>query len=213
MKQLEPVVHIVDDDQSFRTALGRLLSVSGFRVALYESGDQFLAQFPDCEYGCVLLDLGLPGLSGLELQDRLAEKAPLLPIVFLTGQGDIRTSVRAMKAGAEDFLQKPTPKEALLEAVERALHRCETRRLEQDRIDGLRARLVNLTPREREVFGLIVRGKLNKQIAYALGTSERTVKAHRHNVMEKLGARSLAETVSIAERLGLVDATADPLRR
>ncbi|KSV68200.1 response regulator transcription factor [Sinorhizobium sp. Sb3] len=213
MKQLEPVVHIVDDDQSFRTALGRLLSVSGFRVALYESGDQFLAQFPDCEYGCVLLDLGLPGLSGLELQDRLAEKAPLLPIVFLTGQGDIRTSVRAMKAGAEDFLEKPAPKEALLEAVERALHRCETRRLEQDRIDGLRARLVNLTPREREVFGLIVRGKLNKQIAYALGTSERTVKAHRHNVMEKLGARSLAETVSIAERLGLVDATADPLRR
>ncbi|MCY1371687.1 LuxR family transcriptional regulatory, chaperone HchA-associated [compost metagenome] len=93
------------------------------------------------------------------------------------------------------------------------MHRCETRRLEQDRIDGLRARLVNLTPREREVFGLIVRGKLNKQIAYALGTSERTVKAHRHNVMEKLGARSLAETVSIAERLGLVDATADPLRR
>lgn len=213
MKQLEPVVHIVDDDQSFRTALGRLLSVSGFRVALYESGDQFLAQFPDCEYGCVLLDLGLPGLSGLELQDRLAEKAPLLPIVFLTGQGDIRTSVRAMKAGAEDFLEKPAPKEALLEAVERALHRCETRRLEQDRIDGLRARLVNLTPREREVFGLIVRGKLNKQIAYALGTSERTVKAHRHNVMEKLGARSLAETVSIAERLGLVDATAGPLRR
>ncbi|MDT4841655.1 Transcriptional regulatory protein FixJ [compost metagenome] len=210
---MEPVVHIVDDDQSFRTALGRLLSVSGFRVALYESGDQFLAQFPDCEYGCVLLDLGLPGLSGLELQDRLAEKAPLLPIVFLTGQGDIRTSVRAMKAGAEDFLEKPAPKEALLEAVERALHRCETRRLEQDRIDGLRARLVNLTPREREVFGLIVRGKLNKQIAYALGTSERTVKAHRHNVMEKLGARSLAETVSIAERLGLVDATADPLRR
>jgi len=213
VKQLEPVVHIIDDDQSFRTAVGRLLWASGFRVALYESGDQFLAQFPDCEHGCVLLDLGLPGLSGLELQDRLAEKAPLLPIVFLTGQGDIRASVRAMKAGAEDFLEKPAPREALLEAVERALHRCETRCREQDRIHGLRARLANLTPRELEVFGLIVRGKLNKQIAYALGTSERTVKAHRHNVMEKLGARSLAETVSIAERLGLVDATADPLRR
>ncbi|PDT44364.1 response regulator transcription factor [Sinorhizobium fredii] len=213
MKQLEPVVHIVDDDQSFRTAVGRLLSASGFRVALYESGDQFLAQFPDCEHGCVLLDLGLPGLSGLELQDRLAEKAPLLPIVFLTGQGDIRASVRAMKAGAEDFLEKPTPREALLEAVERALRRCETRRLEQDRVHALRARLANLTPRELEVFGLIVRGKLNKQIAHALGTSERTVKAHRHNVMEKLGARSLAETVSIAERLGLVDAAAEPLRR
>lgn len=212
-EQLESVVHIVDDDHSFRTAVGRLLSASGFLVALYESGDQFLAQLPHGEHGCVLLDLDLPGLSGLELQDRLAETAPLLPIVFLTGQGDIKASVRAIKAGAEDFLEKPTPREALLEAVERALHRCETRRLEQDRIDGLRARLGKLTPRELEVFGLIVRGRLNKQIAHALGTSERTVKAHRHNVMEKLGARSLAETVSIAEKLGFVDATADPLRR
>ncbi|NRP21673.1 Response regulator protein TmoT [Ensifer adhaerens] len=213
MKQLEPVVHIVDDDQSFRTAVGRLLSASGYRVSLYESGDQFLTQSPDAEPGCVLLDLGLPGLSGLELQARLAEKAPLLAIVFLTGQGDVRTSVQAMKAGAEDFLEKPTPRDALLEAVERALRRCETRRLEQGRLHALRRRLANLTPREFEVFGLIVRGKLNKQIAHALGTSERTVKAHRHNVMEKLGAGSLAETVSIAERLGLVDATADPLRR
>ncbi|NRP75356.1 Response regulator protein TmoT [Ensifer psoraleae] len=213
MKQLEPVVHIVDDDPSFRTAVGRLLSASGFRVALYESGDQFLAQLPNGEPGCVLLDLGLPGLSGLELQERLAEKAPLVPIVFLTGQGDIKASVRAMKAGAEDFLEKPASREALLEAVERALRRGETQRLEQDRKHALRARLGNLTPREREVFGLIVRGKLNKQIAHALGTSERTVKAHRHNVMEKLGARSLAETVSIAERLGLVDPSADQLQR
>jgi len=211
VKPLEPVVHIVDDDQSFRTAVGRLLSASGFRVALYETGNEFLAQLDGNEPGCILLDLGLPGLSGLDLQERLIESAPLLPIVFLTGQGDIKTSVQAMKAGAEDFLEKPTSKEALLEAVERALHRCDTRRLEKDRIHGLRARLATLTPREFEVFSLIVRGKLNKQIAYALGTSERTIKAHRHNVMEKLGARSLAETVSIAERLGLVDQAADTL--
>lgn len=209
MKPLGPVVHIVDDDQSFRTAVGRLLSASGFRVFLYESGNEFLAQLDGDEPGCILLDVGLPGLSGLDLQQRLIERAPLLPIVFLTGQGDVRTSVQAMKAGAEDFLEKPTSKEALLEAVERALRRCETRRLELDHIHGLRARLTALTPREFEVFSLIVRGKLNKQIAYALGTSERTVKAHRHNVMEKLGARSLAETVSIAERLGLVDRAAD----
>ncbi|MFQ6162846.1 response regulator transcription factor [Sinorhizobium meliloti] len=213
MNRLESIVHIIDDDQSFRTAVGRLLSASGFRVAVYESADQFLAQLPDCEHGCVLLDLDLPGLSGLELQKRLAEKAPLLPIVFLTGQGNVRASVQAMKAGAEDFLEKPTPREALLEAVERALRRCETRRLERDRIHALRARLAELTPREFEVFGLIVRGRLNKQIAHALGTSERTVKAHRHNVMEKLGARSLAETVSIAERLGLVDPATDTLSR
>lgn len=209
MKPLGPVVHIVDDDQSFRTAVGRLLSASGFRVSLYESGNEFLAQLDGDEPGCILLDVGLPGLSGLDLQERLIERAPLLPIVFLTGQGDVRTSVQAMKAGAEDFLEKPTSKEALLEAVERALRRCETRRLELDHIHGLRARLKALTPREFDVFRLIVRGKLNKQIAYALGTSERTVKAHRHNVMEKLGVRSLAETVSIAERLGLVDRAAD----
>ncbi|OMQ46572.1 response regulator transcription factor [Ensifer sp. 1H6] len=210
---MEPIVHIVDDDRSFRTAVGRLLSASGYRVSLYESGDQFLAQFPLDEPGCVLLDLDLPGLSGLELQDRVTERAPLLPVVFLTGRGNVKASVRAMKAGAEDFLEKPAPRGALLEAVQRALRRCETQRVEQDRIQALRARIAHLTPREFEVFGFIVRGKLNKQIAHALGTSERTVKAHRHNVMEKLEARSLAETVSIAERLGLFEPASDALPR
>ncbi|KQY63196.1 LuxR family transcriptional regulator [Ensifer sp. Root142] len=210
---MEPIVHIVDDDRSFRTAVGRLLSASGYRVSLYESGDQFLAQFPHDEPGCVLLDLDLPGLSGLELQNRVTERAPLLPVVFLTGRGNVKASVQAMKAGAEDFLEKPAPRGALLEAVERALRRCETQRVEQDRIQTLRARIAHLTPREFEVFGFIVRGKLNKQIAHALGTSERTVKAHRHNVMEKLEARSLAETVSIAERLRLFDPASDALPR
>ncbi|AHK46937.1 putative NodW, Nodulation protein (plasmid) [Ensifer adhaerens OV14] len=133
--------------------------------------------------------------------------------MFLTGRGNVKASVQAMKAGAEDFLEKPAPRGALLEAVERALRRCETQRVEQDRIHALRARIANLTPREFEVFGFIVRGKLNKQIAHALGTSERTVKAHRHNVMEKLEARSLAETVSIAERLRLFDPASDALPR
>lgn len=210
MTQLEPVIHIVDDDKSYRTALARLMEASGYRVVTYGSGEELLAHPTGSNPGCILLDLQMPGLSGLELQHRLTEKAPLLPIVFLTGRGDIKASVRAMKAGAEDFLEKPASREALLEAVERALLRSEIRRAEHDRVQALHARLGALTPREFDVFGLIVRGKLNKQIAYDLGTSERTVKAHRHNVMEKLGVHSLAEAVSIAERLGLLDPTAKP---
>ena len=202
---MEPTVYIIDDDQSFRTAIGRLLSASGYRVALYESGNQFLEQLPGNEAGCILLDLDLPGLSGLELQDRLVEKAPLLPIVYLSGRGNIRASVLAMKAGAEDFLEKPASASVLLEAIDRALAQYERRRLEHERADTLHALVAALTPREAEVFALVVRGHLNKQIAYTLGTSERTVKAHRHRVMEKLGARSLAEVVSIAERTGILD--------
>lgn len=213
MMQLEPVIHIVDDDQSFRTAVGRLLSVSGFRVALYESGEQFLAELPDDTPGCILLDLDLPGLSGLELQHQLLAKAPLLPIVYLTGQGDIRASVSAMRAGAEDFLEKPASASILMEAIERALAQYEKRRVKRERIHALEVLLAGLTPREAEVFGLIVRGHLNKQIAFTLGTSERTVKAHRHSIMEKLGVRSLAEAVSIAERTGLLYPDARPLQR
>lgn len=202
---MNPIIHIVDDDQSFRTAVGRLLSASGYSVSLYGSGEELLAQLPDSALGCVLLDLDMPGLSGLALQDRLAETAPLLPIVFLTGHGDIRASVQAMKAGADDFLEKPATGETLLDAIAHALRRAASRHDEFDRTQAERTRLESLTPREFEVLRLIVRGKLNKQIAHVLGTSERTVKAHRHNLMEKIGARSLAETVSIAGRLGLVD--------
>jgi FixJ family two-component response regulator len=202
---MDPIIHIVDDDRSFRTAVGRLLSASGYSISLYGSGEELLAQLPGTAFGCILLDLDMPGLSGLALQERLVEQAPLLPIVFLTGHGDIRASVQAMKAGADDFLEKPATSEALLDAIGRALHRAESRRDEFDRAQAERSRLESLTPREFEVLRLIVRGKLNKQIAHVLGTSERTVKAHRHNLMEKIGARSLAETVSIAERLGLGD--------
>ncbi|MDW9899966.1 response regulator [Sinorhizobium meliloti] len=201
-----PTVHIVDDDKSFRAAVGRMLAASGFQIESYSSGEELLARLPRGS-GCILLDLQMPGLSGLELQARLADLAPLLPIVFLTGRGDIGITVRAMKAGAHDFLEKPASSAAVLEAVERALQLCETRRKEHDRAQALHTLLASLTPRESQVFDLIVRGKRNKQIAFELNTSERTVKAHRHKVMEKLGVRSLAEVVSMAERLGLLEKT------
>jgi FixJ family two-component response regulator len=153
------------------------------------------------ERGCILLDVQMPGLSGLELQGRLAERGSALPVVFLTGHGDIPMSVRATKAGAEDFLSKPISHATLLEAVHRALLRSEAEGEQNDRLRALRTLATTLTPREREVFALVIRGKLNKQIAFELHTSERTIKAHRHNVMHKLQVRSVAELVSMADRL------------
>jgi FixJ family two-component response regulator len=200
------VIHIVDDDASFRSAVGRLLRTSGYNVALYDSAAQLLDKLPGAGPGCILLDVQMPGLSGPQLQDRLVELGSALPIVFLTGHGDIPTSVRAIKAGAEDFLSKPVPKERLLEAIERALARYQETKQEHDRLIALRALMAALTPRENEVFALVVRGKLNKQIAYVLGTTERTVKAHRRQVMQKLQVQSLAELVSIAGRLGVLAA-------
>ncbi|MCA1406496.1 response regulator transcription factor [Ensifer sp. IC3342] len=205
-----PIVHIVDDDKAYRTSVGRLVEASGFRSACYESGTEFLARLPIEEPGCILLDLRMPGLGGLELQDRLAEAAPLLPIVFLTGHGDIETTVRAIKAGAEDFLEKTASSSALLAAIERAMYRYQQRAIEHEHGVMLQTLVASLTQRESVVFNLIVRGKRNKQVAYELGTSERTVKAHRRSIMEKLGAQSLAELVSIAEQLGLLDHSATP---
>ena len=205
MSPVDPIIHIVDDDRSFRKAVERLMETSGFRVISYDSGEEILARLPSPEPGCILLDLQMPGLNGLELQGRLAASAPLLPIVFLTGHGDIESTVRAIKAGADDFLEKSASSTALLEAVRRALSRYQDRRIEHDRLETLRARIAGLTLRESQVFGLIVRGKRNKQIAFDLKTSERTIKAHRHNIMAKLGVHSLAEAVSIAERAGLLE--------
>ena len=201
---ISPVIHIVDDDVSFRTAVARLLQASGYEVALYESARQLLEKPLDLEPGCLLLDVRMPGLSGPELQARLARTGNTLPIVFLTGHGDIRMSVRAIKAGAEDFLSKPVSRKTLIEAIQRALVRQEEARERNLRLGSLRALVATLTPRESEVFALIVRGKLNKQIAHELGTSERTIKAHRHAVMQKLKVGSLAEAVSIAERIGIL---------
>jgi RNA polymerase sigma factor (sigma-70 family) len=198
------VIHVVDDDASFRRAVARLLQASGYRVALYESGERLLERPPGAEPGCILLDLHMNGLSGLELQQRLAQTGHSLPIVFLTGHGDLPSSVKAIKAGAEDFLSKPVSKQTLLDAVEQALARYREQQEQRDRIESLHVLLSQLTPREREVFSLVVRGKLNKQIAFTLGTSERTIKAHRHAVMEKLKVQSVAEAVSIAARIGML---------
>lgn len=205
MSSAAPIVHIVDDDRSFRTSVERLVQLSGYRPVGYESGADLLARLPATEPGCILLDLNMPGLDGLELQGRLAELAALLPVVFVTGYGNIATTVRAMKAGAEDYIEKSASSSDLMAAIERALLRYQNGAAERERTAALRTRVASLTKRESIVFDLIVRGKRNKQVAYELGTTERTVKAHRRNVMEKLDARSLAEAVSIAERLGLLD--------
>jgi FixJ family two-component response regulator len=153
--------------------------------------------------GCVLLDVQIPGLTGPELQDRLAERGFTIPVIFLTGHGDIPTTVQTIKAGAEDFLTKPVTKEKLFAAIERAVTRHQTTREQRDRRGALRALVATLTPREREVFELVVQGKMNKQIGHELGATERTIKAHRHKVMEKMRVQSLAELVSIAGRLGI----------
>jgi FixJ family two-component response regulator len=204
MARMTGIIHVVDDDALFRRGIARLLRACGYEVTLYESGDGLLAHPPESTPGCILLDLRMAGLGGLELQDRLVASGHALPIIFLTGHGDIPASVRAIKAGAEDFLSKPVSKETLLGAIERAVARCEKARTDRQRLDGLRGLLVTLTPREHEVFILVVRGKLNKQIAYELGTAERTVKAHRHSIMQKLQVRSVAEAVSMAEHLGVL---------
>jgi FixJ family two-component response regulator len=198
-------IHVVDDDDSFRTAMERRLKLAGYEVATYPSAQQLLDRPPDeDEPGCILLDVRIPGLSGPELQGRLNELGSTLPIVFLTGHADTPTTVRTIKAGAEDFLTKPVESEQLLRTIERALARHATVRGARHRIEEMQALVSALTPRERQVFDLVVRGKLNKQIAHELGTTERTIKAHRHQVMEKMRAQSLAELVSTAERLGLL---------
>jgi FixJ family two-component response regulator len=205
VRDVSPIIHVVDDDTSFRRATGDLLSACGYRVALYESATQLLkAPPPSGEPACILLDVQMVGLSGPQLQTQLIELGCRLPIVFVTGHGDFPTTVQTIKAGAEDFLTKPVLKETLLRAIEQALVRYGDMREQDSRMAVLRSLRSLLTPREHEVFALLVRGKPHKQIAYALGTSERTVKLHRHNVMRKFRIQSLAELAVIAERLGLL---------
>ena len=204
------LVHVVDDDASFRTAIERRLKLAGYEVETYSSAQQLLDTLPGVEKpGCILLDVQIPGLSGPELQGRLIELGPILPIIFVTGHADTPTTVRAIKAGAEDFLTKPVSSEQLIEAIERAMTHYESARHQRNELDSLRRLVATLTPRERQVFNLIVRGKINKQIAYELGTTERTVKAHRHQVMEKMQVHSFAELVSNAERLGMLEPSRD----
>lgn len=195
-------VHVVDDDASFQTAIRRRLELAGYAVQVYSSAEQFLDQQPpDNQSGCLLLDVQLPGLSGLALQSRLREAGSKLPIVFISGRAEIPTTVSAIKAGAEDFLIKPVASGDLLPAIERAIARQDALQKNQSELDLQRSRVASLTPRERQVCDLMVRGKLNKQIASELGPTVRTIKAHRHRVMEKMQVESLAELVAIAERL------------
>ena len=200
------VVHIVDDDEPYRKATERRLKHAGYEVATYASAEHLLDRLPsESMPGCILLDVRIPGLSGPELQDRLIELGSTLPIIFLTGYPDVRTTVRTIKAGAEDFLTKPVSSDQLLQAVERAIANYEMTRGLKTELDMIRAHIAALTPRERQVFELVIRGDTNKQVAGALGCTERTIKAHRHRVMEKMHVRSLAELVSLAERVGVLD--------
>jgi FixJ family two-component response regulator len=199
------LVHVVDDDASFRTAIERRLKHAGYEIETYSSAQHLLDRLPGVEKpGCILLDVQMPGLSGLELQNRLVELGSILPIVFVTGHSDIATTVQAIKAGAEDFLTKPIPSEQMIAAIERAMTRYDLARRQRTEINSFLALVATLTPRERQVFNLMVRGMINKKIAGELGTTERTVKAHRHEVMEKMQAGSLAELVSSAVRLGVL---------
>jgi len=196
-----PLIHVVDDDLSMRTALLRLLGAAGFEARGYSSTGEFLLQpLPD-RPGCLLLDLRMPGPSGLELQAALLQKKIMLPIVFLTGRGNVDSSVRAMKAGAVDFLTKPVKRDILLDAIQRALAGNATQRTARQETDQLQARFGSLTERQREVFDRIVAGKLNKQIADELGIAERTVKREREQVMAKLDANSAADLGRLAELL------------
>jgi len=198
------IVHVVDDDGSFRTSTGRLLRACGYAVESYESAEQLLKRLPDnTGVGCILLDIKIPGLSGLELQDRLNALGSRLPIIFVSGFADVPTAVRVMKSGAEDPLTKPVTKEALLQAIERAHVRCRSMREKHEQLDVLQTLAGHLSPRERQVFERVVRGKMNKEIARELSSTERTIKAHRHRVMEKMRVTSLAELAMIAERLGI----------
>jgi len=201
-------VHVVDDDASFRTALERRLKTAGYEVATYPSAQQLLDDLPDeSRPGCILLDVRIPGISGPDLQARLIELGSTLPIVFLTGHADTQTTVQTIKAGAQDFLTKPVSSDRLLGAIERAIAFQQARRGQRDELGRLRSLVELLTPRERQVFDLVVRGKMNKQIAGQLGTTVRTIKAHRHKVMEKMKVQSLAELVSIAEHLKVLHVT------
>jgi FixJ family two-component response regulator len=196
-------VFLVDDDASVRRALTRLLRTAGLEVASFPSGEALLAGITATGPACVVADLRMPGLSGLELQEELARRGLDLPLLFISGHADVPSSVRAMKRGAIDFLQKPISDTALFEAVRQALARHRERQAVRQDSNVLEARFARLTPREREVFALVASGMLNKQVGYELGATEKTIKVHRARVMEKMEASSLADLVRMAGRLGV----------
>ncbi|MGH8616359.1 MAG: response regulator transcription factor [Burkholderiales bacterium] len=198
-----PTVHVVDDDPSVLKGLSRLLRAAGWQAQTYVSPDEFVARHDPAAAGCLLLDVSMPGLNGLELHQRLREAGCPLPVIFITGHGDVPMSVRAMRAGALNFLQKPVHDEELLKAVAEAVEQDRLARKAGTETTGLRERLATLTPREREVLAHVVSGQLNKQIAADLAIVEKTIKVHRARVMEKMGAASLADLVRMAQKLGI----------
>jgi FixJ family two-component response regulator len=198
-----PTVFVVDDYAPVRSAVSRLLRAAGFAVAAFASPEKFLAQYDPHTPGCLVLDLDMPVVQGLELQRILATKGSVLPIIFLTGHGDIPKSVQAMKRGASDFLTKPVNDKDLLAAVRVAIERDALARREQAKLSEIRARLDTLTPREREVLQHVVAGKLNKRIAGDLGVTEATIKMHRARVMAKMKVQAVADLVRLAERCGI----------
>ena len=203
MTEIPSIVFVVDDDASVRNALKSLIRSVGLQVELFGSAQEFLQSKRPHAPSCLILDIRLPGISGLDFQRKLAEAGNFIPIIFITGHGDIPMSVRAMKGGAVEFLTKPFRDQDLLDAIHVALERDRVRRQREDEIATLKHRFEWLTPREREVLPLVVSGLPNKQIADKIGTSETTVKVHRGQLMRKMGADSLPELVRMAERIGI----------
>jgi FixJ family two-component response regulator len=196
-------IHLVDDDPAVLKALSRLLQASGFVVHTYKSARDFIDQRAAAVPGCLVLDMSMPGISGLELQEWLTGSGSAWPVIFVSGKSDIPISVRAMKAGAVDFLTKPVDEENLLRAIAVAIQRDGARRTKEAETNAIQARLATLTEREREVLRHVVSGQLNKQTASDLGTVEKTIKVHRARIMRKMGAESLADLVRMTERIGI----------
>jgi FixJ family two-component response regulator len=203
MPSPSPTVFVVDDDAAIRKAVSRLVRSAGIAVADFPSPTEFLAQYDPATPGCLVLDIAMPGFNGLQLQTTLDKKGSSLPIIFLTGHGDVSKSVQAMKGGAFDFLTKPVNAKNLLPAIRTAIERDAVVRGEQAKFSEIRARLDTLTPREREVLQHVVAGKMNKQIAGDLGITEATVKMHRARVMAKMKVQSVAELACLTERCGI----------
>jgi two-component system response regulator FixJ len=197
------IIHVVDDEEAIRRSIGFMLKTSGFTVHSYASGNDFLATVKNAETGCVLMDIRMPGIDGLEVHEEMRRRGIMLPVVVLTGHGDVNLAVRAIKGGAIDFLEKPFEKAALIHAIEEAFRRIEE--VEQGQVDATeaRSRLGVLTPRERDVLEGLVKGHPNKTIAYDLGISTRTVEVHRANLMTKLGGRSLSDALRLAFAAGV----------